>query len=119
MIRRPPISTRTDTLFPYTTLFRSCTEGGHSADQHQQAPVNGAVGGLGVNGPDNNRQYRSNHKGSAHRKYSKRTKDNGQDEQTEGDPATAGSINLVADFSDADQVIFLGQVINVFAFPIG
>src|SRR3546814_15307367 len=30
MIRRPPRSTRTDTLFPYTTLFRSaCTE--HSA----------------------------------------------------------------------------------------
>src|SRR3546814_11755709 len=25
MIRRPPISTRTDTLFPYTTLFRSAT----------------------------------------------------------------------------------------------
>src|SRR3546814_7043926 len=24
MIRRPPISTRTDTLFPFTTLFRSC-----------------------------------------------------------------------------------------------
>src|SRR3546814_13816459 len=23
MIRRPPITTRTDTLFPYTTLFRS------------------------------------------------------------------------------------------------
>src|SRR3546814_19288173 len=29
MIRRPPISTRTDTLFPYTTLFRS----GHVAAQ--------------------------------------------------------------------------------------
>src|SRR3546814_12617753 len=27
MIRRPPRSTRTDTLFPYTTLFRSL--GGH------------------------------------------------------------------------------------------
>src|SRR3546814_11483005 len=27
MIRRPPRSTRTDTLFPYTTLFRS---GGHA-----------------------------------------------------------------------------------------
>src|SRR3546814_7993252 len=30
MIRRPPRSTRTDTLFPYTTLFRSqagCAEG--------------------------------------------------------------------------------------------
>src|SRR3546814_9935482 len=26
MIRRPPISTRTDTLFPYTTLFRSIFE---------------------------------------------------------------------------------------------
>src|SRR3546814_2384728 len=27
MIRRPPRSTRTDTLFPYTTLFRSAREG--------------------------------------------------------------------------------------------
>src|SRR3546814_12196259 len=27
MIRRPPRSTRTDTLFPYTTLFRSCGAG--------------------------------------------------------------------------------------------
>src|SRR3546814_3431064 len=27
MIRRPPRSTRTDTLFPYTTLFRSLTYG--------------------------------------------------------------------------------------------
>src|SRR3546814_3621501 len=32
MIRRPPRSTRTDTLFPYTTLFRSwqhLTDSGH------------------------------------------------------------------------------------------
>src|SRR3546814_17893398 len=27
MIRRPPRSTRTDTLFPYTTLFRSAQQG--------------------------------------------------------------------------------------------
>src|SRR3546814_12485703 len=27
MIRRPPTSTRTDTLFPYTTLFRSVPRG--------------------------------------------------------------------------------------------
>src|SRR3546814_13530146 len=27
MIRRPPRSTRTDTLFPYTTLFRSAGQG--------------------------------------------------------------------------------------------
>src|SRR3546814_12228886 len=26
MIRRPPRSTRTDTLFPYTTLFRSASD---------------------------------------------------------------------------------------------
>src|SRR3546814_6453244 len=32
MIRRPPRSTRTDTLFPYTTLFRSaCVEAGADA----------------------------------------------------------------------------------------
>src|SRR3546814_13646848 len=32
MIRRPPRSTRTDTLFPYTTLFRSrCREDGVDA----------------------------------------------------------------------------------------
>src|SRR3546814_13288148 len=28
MLRRPPRSTRTDTLFPYTTLFRSVSGGG-------------------------------------------------------------------------------------------
>src|SRR3546814_11620950 len=28
MIRRPPRSTRTGTLFPYTTLFQSCLEDG-------------------------------------------------------------------------------------------
>src|SRR3546814_12040190 len=31
MIRRPPRSTRTDTLFPYTTLFRSRKEPGAAA----------------------------------------------------------------------------------------
>src|SRR3546814_11310655 len=36
MIRRPPRSTRTDTLFPYTTLFRSAGFGG-SAHREQLA----------------------------------------------------------------------------------
>src|SRR3546814_3867208 len=36
MIRRPPRSTRTDTLFPYTTLFRSR---GAVAQLLQQYPV--------------------------------------------------------------------------------
>src|SRR3546814_20425039 len=34
MIRRPPRSTRTDTLFPYTTLFRSR---GHRGDHRRAA----------------------------------------------------------------------------------
>src|SRR3546814_11821209 len=32
MIRRPPRSTRTDTLFPYTTLFRSLTALGQDVE---------------------------------------------------------------------------------------
>src|SRR3546814_11897141 len=37
MIRRPPRSTRTDTLFPYTTLFRS--------GRYRQADALGDLGG--------------------------------------------------------------------------
>src|SRR3546814_5798154 len=33
MIRRPPRSTRTDTLFPYTTLFRSVEGRGRRPDR--------------------------------------------------------------------------------------
>src|SRR3546814_3261433 len=36
MIRRPPISTRTDTLFPYTTLFRSLWWDGESVYRVQE-----------------------------------------------------------------------------------
>src|SRR3546814_14891669 len=39
MIRRPPRSTRTDTLFPYTTLFRS----GHDCDRRG---MDGGVAGV-------------------------------------------------------------------------
>src|SRR3546814_15683846 len=38
MIRRPPRSTRTDTLFPYTTLFRSVVAArGEFLDRHRFA----------------------------------------------------------------------------------
>src|SRR3546814_8712874 len=37
MIRRPPRSTRTDTLFPYTTLFRSLRTGFRNKTLTQQA----------------------------------------------------------------------------------
>src|SRR3546814_7384136 len=53
MIRRPPRSTRTDTLFPYTTLFRSLVPA--ARHQGRGAPCGesfwhwalGADGGLG------------------------------------------------------------------------
>src|SRR3546814_3572847 len=52
MIRRPPRSTRTDTLFPYTTLFRSTAEhyspGGSSSQPllMAQSRVRASSGGL-------------------------------------------------------------------------
>src|SRR3546814_18813008 len=36
MIRRPPRSTRTDTLFPYTTLFRSREQREPGEELHQR-----------------------------------------------------------------------------------
>src|SRR3546814_19266196 len=39
MIRRPPRSTRTDTLFPYTTLFRSADPIGAVDDGTQREPL--------------------------------------------------------------------------------
>src|SRR3546814_5432669 len=51
MIRRPPRSTRTDTLFPYTTLFRSDDGGGGHQDgglrrhRHAAQPRRAAAGG--------------------------------------------------------------------------
>src|SRR3546814_4207409 len=36
MIRRPPRSTRTDTLFPYTTLFRSVLAGNAAIERSRE-----------------------------------------------------------------------------------
>src|SRR3546814_14469380 len=41
MIRRPPRSTRTDTLFPYTTLFRSDLDRRRSGDRQVDAAASG------------------------------------------------------------------------------
>src|SRR3546814_13155482 len=51
MIRRPPRSTRTDTLFPYTTLFRSEVEGlaivaGHIAARGREHGLRPRRGGI-------------------------------------------------------------------------
>src|SRR3546814_18015593 len=39
MLRLPPRSTRTDTLFPYTTLFRSCALSGYPSAQARTSPA--------------------------------------------------------------------------------
>src|SRR3546814_9770094 len=44
MIRRPPRSTRTDTLFPYTTLFRSHCIHHHSSPGSMITRVHGIAG---------------------------------------------------------------------------
>src|SRR3546814_19872861 len=44
MIRPPPGPTRTDTLFPYPTLFRSPHLGARLADSNRAGHIGGAVG---------------------------------------------------------------------------
>src|SRR3546814_14977341 len=55
MIRRPPRSTRTDTLFPYTTLVRSeeLIIFGSFADHAQNADVSGMMMTAGVDAAGN------------------------------------------------------------------
>src|SRR3546814_8899144 len=43
MIRRPPRSTRTDTLFPYTTLFRSSSPPCHFPSRHDPTAMVGTT----------------------------------------------------------------------------
>src|SRR3546814_7795650 len=42
MIRRPPRSTRTDTLVPYTTLFRSILDRGDAAPRDERGKLGAA-----------------------------------------------------------------------------
>src|SRR3546814_620584 len=54
MLRRPPRSTRTDPLFPYTTLFRSLVEeasGGIDQPASTKCPILGSGGGFGKFAP--------------------------------------------------------------------
>src|SRR3546814_14909923 len=60
MIRRPPRSTRTDTLFPYTTLFRSHPRGPARAHGNRPRKLLGR-------GP-RNRRHRHQRPGRPHRR---------------------------------------------------
>src|SRR3546814_7031712 len=48
MIRRPPRSTRTDTLFPYTTLFRSFADRAHRRAWRRRDRRRPPCGGRGL-----------------------------------------------------------------------
>src|SRR3546814_16845366 len=57
MFRRPPISTRTDTLFPYTTLFQSFEAAGLADHVDEvldflRGRVRGQGGEIGVEAPE-------------------------------------------------------------------
>src|SRR3546814_8436041 len=47
MIRRPPRSTRTDTLFPFTTLFRSAGRDGPALSDDDRRRLSRRAGGRG------------------------------------------------------------------------
>src|SRR3546814_4735036 len=62
MIRRPPRSTRTDTLFPYTTLFRSSGRYRAATDSHVLAAARIAAESLisdraAMGNPDTVKRY--------------------------------------------------------------
>src|SRR3546814_10916638 len=62
MIRRPPRSTRTDTLFPYTTLFRSADLAAPprgAADRHPLHRIAGTARAHGAHPPRRLRSLRS------------------------------------------------------------
>src|SRR3546814_10705940 len=74
MIRRPPRSTRTDTLFPYTTLFRSIgrchdrcgTRGGQCHDRLAKrglgpGEADAALCRGSIHSPDSNRRRSEEH----------------------------------------------------------
>src|SRR3546814_12553488 len=70
MIRRPPRATRTDTLFPYTTLFRShavdaCAGGARTDDRDDRlvVPIRHAVRDLHGRGTGERARQAAGHRG--------------------------------------------------------
>src|SRR3546814_16878678 len=70
MLRRPPRSTRTDTLFPYTTLFRSITAShflidGRARDERARRPRNAQFRGKFAHGKAADGPIRTDQRGRA------------------------------------------------------
>src|SRR3546814_1788167 len=67
MRRRPPISTRTDTLFPYTTLFRSAL--GRAALARHHLAARHRTGRRKAAAADDRPGYRRRHQGRGARRF--------------------------------------------------
>src|SRR3546814_13736652 len=97
MIRRPPRSTRTDTLFPYTTLFRSHGVGAERVavgavdvpelprEDRQRGKDEGVDGGLG--GDDGRRSLAWRHRSASRRLLEERRKPRAQNHFYQSRPA--------------------------------
>src|SRR3546814_21160511 len=69
MIRRPPRSTRTDTLFPYTTLFRSTGQQSVQVREHTGGDHAAPLSGSHSQGPfEQNRLYVQQDRGASDRR---------------------------------------------------
>src|SRR3546814_13688091 len=120
MIRRPPRSTRTDTLFPYTTLFRSHDKPRHRALCLAQFPEIEAKTAHEQNDGHGNRQRRFQ-KRPEHMLGIDKARDRSSDyacKQQQGDtwPSRPPGDPLRADTKNAHQRDCEGPLFNT-AFP--
>src|SRR3546814_6189202 len=129
MILRPPRSTRTDTLFPYTTLFRSSPQLllGSSHDfadrpddrkpscafQPRSGGVSGAKLALGEC-----RAYASSNANHQHRQQQKRPIGSGRHARAAGriDDAELDSISLALHIAAQADLVAIGQQLVLLVF---
>src|SRR3546814_15989218 len=103
MIRRPPRSTRTDTLFPYTTLFRSIGSSG--------------TGGTPGRGADGNRRPGPTRGERQQRRSRMLTYVNAQERESGGEGDSSGDalaiqIDMAANASVRQKVARVGRKIG-------
>src|SRR3546814_3390699 len=88
MIRRPPRSKRTDTLFPYTTLFRSLLVADQGGQHDRVLPANAHVGAgevpqhIDLGAADGKRLAHDNGKDAHYRRIGQREQTGRSEEHT-------------------------------------
>src|SRR3546814_9874069 len=114
MIRRPPRSTRTDTLFPYTTLFRSL-----QGDEHRRSTGLGVAGSACRARGQTPRRRRHGHdtEGGHHAAVARRWQCLGQQRRGDGwdDPGAQPERHLLI---YADATLKLGDCLRFEGFGL-